>query len=80
MGHEVVVMEEQYRTDVDEISLFDIWRIIRSSLTRIIVFCFVITLIVGIITYFFIPKKYQSSVVFYLAEARQSSLASAVSV
>jgi uncharacterized protein involved in exopolysaccharide biosynthesis len=67
-------MEMQYRADADEISLFDVWRIIRSSLTQIIVFCFVTTLIVGIITYFFVPKKYESSVVFYLAEGKQSGL------
>lgn len=68
----------QYRTDVDEISLFDIWKIFRSSVAQIIVFCFFTTLIVGIITYFFIPKKYQSSVVFYLAEGKQSGLSAAL--
>ncbi|NLY92167.1 MAG: hypothetical protein GX081_11265, partial [Firmicutes bacterium] len=72
-------MGEQYRADVDEISLFDAWRIITNSLLRIIIFCFVTTLIVGIITYFFIPKKYQSSVVFYLDEGSQSGLSAALS-
>jgi succinoglycan biosynthesis transport protein ExoP len=72
-------MEEQYRINAGEISLFDIWMIIRNSLTKIIVFCFVTTLITGIITYFFIPKKYQSSVIFYLDEGKQHSLAAALS-
>lgn len=72
-------MEHQYRADADEISLFDLWRVIKKYLLPIIIFCFGMTFIVGVITYFFIPKKYQSSVVFYLAEARQSSLASALS-
>jgi succinoglycan biosynthesis transport protein ExoP len=72
-------MEVQYHVDSDDISLFDVWRIIRNSLTRIIAFCFITTLIVGIITYFFIPKKYRSSVVFYLSEGKQSGLSAALS-
>jgi uncharacterized protein involved in exopolysaccharide biosynthesis len=77
--HEVVVMEEQYRVDADEISLFDVWRIIRKHLRPIIIFCFVTTFIAGVITYFFLPKKYQSNVVFYLDEGTQSGLSAALS-
>lgn len=36
-------MEVQYHVDSDDISLFDVWRIIRNSLTRIIAFCFITT-------------------------------------
>lgn len=72
-------MEHQYRADADEISLFDLWRVIKKYLLPIIIFCFGMTFIVGVITYFFIPKKYQSSVVFYLDEGKQRSLVTALS-
>ncbi len=67
--------EEQY----DEISLIEVIGILKKNISVIILLCFVFVLSSGIITYFFIPKKYQSTTTFYLQEKGSSSTLAALS-
>jgi uncharacterized protein involved in exopolysaccharide biosynthesis len=61
--------EEQY----DEINLMEVIGIIKKNIFLILLLFFVFVFSSGIITYFFIPKTYQSNTTFYLEEKGSSS-------
>ena len=67
-------MEHQYRADADEISLFDLWRVIKKYLLPIIIFCFGMTFIVGVITYFLYPKNTRAVLFFTLMKENKEVL------
>lgn len=57
--------EEQY----EEVNFFEIMRILKKHLSLLMVLFLLFTLSAGIVTYFFIPDQYQSSMTFYLKES-----------
>lgn len=75
--------ETQYnRTETNEemeIDLIEIWNILRKHMRQIILLCVVAVFVTGVVTFFFIPKKYQSSITFYLQEKSPSGMMAALS-
>ncbi len=63
----------------DEINLADLFRAVKKHLRSIVKVCIVATLLMGLITYFLIPKKYQSEVAFYIHESNSSGMLSTLS-
>ncbi|HEY8464234.1 MAG TPA: GNVR domain-containing protein [Bacillota bacterium] len=60
-----------------EINLVDIWKAVKKHYQPIIGVSFAAALIVGIVTFFWIPKQYQSDVAFYIHEKSSSGILSA---
>jgi uncharacterized protein involved in exopolysaccharide biosynthesis len=56
-----------------ELDLIEIWRILKKSAKPLLILFLTATIGTGIITYFFIPKKYQSNVVFYIIDQNNSN-------
>jgi succinoglycan biosynthesis transport protein ExoP len=56
----------------DEINLAVLWYAVKKHFKAIIMVTFWATFLIGIVTFFWIPKKYQSSVVFYIHEKNAS--------
>lgn len=63
----------------DEINLADVWSAVKIHLKSICKVTFIAVLLMGIVTYFWIPKKYQSSVSFYINEKGSSRITSMLS-
>lgn len=56
----------QEKSDYDEIDLIDLFRIVLNSWKLIAVIFLLSIVIVGSVTYFWLPKKYRSEALFYL--------------
>ncbi|MGE5558468.1 MAG: GumC family protein [Bacillota bacterium] len=65
-------MSSEQISHYDELSLMDIWKILEKSRKQIIILFIACVLLTGIITFFFIPRKYQSHITFYLQEKGSS--------
>jgi uncharacterized protein involved in exopolysaccharide biosynthesis len=68
--------EEQY----DEISLIEVIGILKKYISLISILFILFVLGTGIITYFFIPKKYQSSTTFYVQQKGNTATINALSI
>jgi succinoglycan biosynthesis transport protein ExoP len=62
----------------DEINLADLWAAIKKHLRPIAWVMFTAMFLTGIVTFFWIPKQYQSEVAFYIHEKNSSGMFSAV--
>jgi succinoglycan biosynthesis transport protein ExoP len=60
----------------DEINLVDLWHAVKKHFKQILMVSFLAVFLVGIVTFFWIPKKYQSSVAFYIHEKNSSGVLS----
>lgn len=59
-------MDQENQYQYDEIDLMDVFRILMKSWKLITILFLLAVLVVGSVTYFFIPKKYMSYTTFYL--------------
>jgi capsular polysaccharide biosynthesis protein len=66
MREERSVLMNQEKSDYDEIDLIDLFRIVLNSWKLIAVIFLLSIVIVGSVTYFWLPKKYRSEALFYL--------------
>lgn len=58
-----------YNNERNDLIIFrDIYQLFQKTWKKIIVFSMVIMFMVGLVTYFFIPKQYQSSITFYFQD------------
>ena len=56
----------------NEIDLALLWRVFKNSFIKMVIFALIIALSMGLFTYYFIDKKYSSSVSFYVINANTS--------
>lgn len=56
-----------------EITLNDIFGCFKRKWWKIAIFALVVTLLVGVFTYFFTPKKYSSSIEYYIINANENA-------
>ena len=72
-------MIDKGQEQIKELDFIETWLILRRYAKLLALVFFVAVVLSGIVTYFLIPKKYQSGVTFYLQDSNQSSSLSLLS-